>query len=100
MMAHAKKYTMRPARQRPDGELQPVYFNGKKNAIAREETMAVTPDLHRAFMAGDLEIDGYPGYTIRGTAKPAKKRAAKKRAPKKTPRPAENLAAREETEEF
>lgn len=99
MMAHAKKYTMRPARQRPDGELQPVYFNGKKNAIAREETMAVTPDLHRAFMAGDLEIDGYQ-HTRKGSAKPAKKRAAKKRAAKKTPKPAENLAAREETEEF
>ncbi len=80
-MASPKKYSMRPAKRHPDGSPVMVKFNNGRSAIAQQESLQVTPDLHRAYMAGDLEIDGYP-HDRPGQKKTQKKKAQKKRARK------------------
>ena len=79
-MTEPKKYKMRPARKKPDGSLQMVpigYINGHRSALASEGMHAVTPSIHRAYLAGDIDIDDYPYPRVpTKRAKPAKDDAA------------------------
>lgn len=94
-MSERKKYKMRPARKNAKGELQAVpigYYRGKLSALQGEGEYLVTPTIHRAYMAGDIDIDGYPherpaGVAKTVTAKPKKKRSKSK--PKAETKPAE-----------
>lgn len=98
-MSKPKKYKMRPTRTKPDGSFQMVpigFVNGHRSALAGEGEHEVTPAIHRAYMAGDVDIDGYP-YERPGAPKPAPKKR-KRKAPE-TPKPeATEAEAKPETE--
>ena len=80
-MSERKKYTMRPAKKDHTGKPQMVligFKNGRRHAVSHEVKGEVTAGAHRAYMSGDLEIDGYPH-----TRPPAGGEAAKEAALKK-----------------
>lgn len=80
-MTHPKKYKMRPTRKKPGGGFQQVpigFIKGRLSALASEGTHEVSPAIHRAYMAGDIDIDDYPHER---KSAPAKKQP-KKRKPK------------------
>ena len=80
-MSERKKYTMRPAKKDHTGKPQMVligFKNGRRHAVSHEVRGEVTAGAHRAYMSGDLEIDGYPH-----TRPPAGGEAAKEAALKK-----------------
>lgn len=109
-MSERKKYKMRPARKNEKGQLQQVpigYYKGKLSALASEGEYEVTPSIHRAFMCGDIDIDGYPHKRKGGVApdtssapkpktKPKTRRKKKEEAP--APAPTTTTAKTEDSE--
>lgn len=93
-MSARKKYTMRPARKKEDGTPQMVpigLYRGLPSALAREGEYEVTPAIHRAYMAGDIDIDDYP-HKRKGEEKPKPKRTRKKPAKPAAEAPAADAA--------
>lgn len=98
-MTEPKKYTMRPTRKKADGTFQMVpigFINGHRSALASEGVHVVTPDIHRAYMSGDIDIDDYP-HARKGEA-PAPKKRKRKAPARETIKAAEAAELKPETE--